>query len=134
MKLIINNQADWNKLQAMANKAIGIKPFQVELKTDYEKRSLAQNALLHAVFKDCAEKTSVALVNNAKWWKRELKGKLGLKEVHFGIDNHPTVIVISTSDYSKAQASDFARAIQAYMKVEYDADIDLPDEFNNNGE
>lgn len=126
---IIKELSDWNALDIKARRiinSISFKPFLVRITG--LKRTLDQNALLHAVVSDCAKKTGI---KDAHWWKDELKLKLGLKEVHFDLDEQPFVIVVSTTRYSTKQMGQFVEKIQAYMKTEYDIDIELPNEFNN---
>lgn len=89
------------------------------------KRSLDQNALVHAVFEDCARLTGE---KNAGWWKEELKLKLGKKSVHIDLDDQPHVVVISTTDYSTAEMAAFCEKIVAHMKTDYDVDIVLPND------
>ena len=127
MKLIINNQADWNKLQAMANKAIGVKPFQVELKTDYKKRSNNQNAYLHKIFEIVAKANG----SSATFWKNAFKYEFGKKTVQIGLDKQPFIVVESTSEYTTAELADFITLITAYCASHLDLQILTPEEFNN---
>lgn len=105
-----------NKLMAAME---GGKP--IVIKYGYEKRSLPQNDLLHAIFKECAKKTGI---KNAKWFKNELKNKLGLKEVHIDLEDEATVIVVSTAKYTKRQMSDFLEKIFAHMAEHYQVIIE----------
>lgn len=109
----------------------------VELVVREPKRSLKQNSLLHAIFQQCADKTPHKWVRSTLtdilfrrlgspgFWKDELKSKLGKKEVHFDLEDNPTVIMVSTSDYTKPEMADFVTKIQAHMKQVYDVDIEI---------
>jgi len=123
-EFIISNKDDWEGLLNLVRPVIGVKSFKVELSTDF-KRTKPQNKLLHAVFKECTEKTGV---KDAAWWKIELKNKLGLKEVDFDIEDRPTVIVLSTTEYSASQVSVFCEKVVAHMKTEFDVNINLGDD------
>lgn len=133
-EFIIREAKDWNAMVAMAKPVVGKKPFRIVLHRGL-RRTIDQNALLHAVFADCRSKVptfvwmdGVRRWPDVRWWKDELKSKLGLKEVHFDIDDMPTVIIKSTSEYSTKELSDFCEKIVAYMKTEYGVDINLPDD------
>ena len=97
----------------------------VKITTSELTRTLDQNWLIHAVFSDCAKLTGLKTPN---WWKSELKCKIGLREVHFDIDEQPHLIVRSTTEYSTKEMATFCEKIVAYMKMNYDVDIILPDE------
>ncbi len=122
---IIKTVADFTDfyVDGIAKLKVAFKPFKIAISG--LQRTIAQNSLLHAVFEDCYNLTGI---KDAKWWKRELKNKLGLKEVHIDMHDQPTVIVLSTAEYSTKQMAEFCEKIVAYMKIEYGVDIVLPDE------
>lgn len=111
---IINEAQAFDFGKKLCTAMQGGKP--IIIKYGYEKRNLPQNDLLHAIFKECAKKTGL---KSATWFKNELKGKLGLKEVHIDLDDMPSVIVVSTTKYNKKQMSDFIEKIYAYMAQNY---------------
>lgn len=123
-EFIIRDWPNWMEVVNIAQPVIGKKAFRVVLYRGL-KRTVDQNSLMHAVFEDCAKKTGK---RDAKWWKNELKNKLGKKSVHFDLDDQPTIIVHSTTEYSTKEMADFCEKIVAYMKQEYQADIELPEE------
>lgn len=137
-EFIINAQEDWQDMVKLAYPVVGKKPFRVVLHRGL-KRTVDQNSLVHAVFEDCARKvtrqiastpgsTMIAQIKPAEWWKTELKNKLGKKSVHFDLDEQPTIIVHSTTEYSTKELAEFCEKIVAYMKTEFGVDIELPDE------
>lgn len=130
-EFIIRESNDWREVAKTVTPVIGKTPFRVVLYRGL-KRTGKQNKLLHAVFEECAKKASAFRAEgsycDAIWWKNELKSKLGIKQVHFDIDDQPTVIIKSTTDYSTKEMGDFCEKIVAYMTTEYGVDIELPDE------
>jgi hypothetical protein len=123
---IIKTLDDWLDLIQLGRdklKATGFKPFKVTLSG--LQRTNEQNKLLHAVFADCARLTGL---KNANWFKNELKCKIGLKEVHFDLDEQPSLIVRSTTEYSTKEMAAFCEKIVAHMKMVYGVDIVLPDD------
>lgn len=128
-EFIIRKIEDWNEVVALAKPVIGKKPFRVKLSRGL-KRTIDQNALMHMVFENCSKQCfgKFAINKDASWWKGELKNKLGKKSVHFDLDESPTIIVHSTTEYSTKELAEFCEKIQAYMKQTYDVDIELPDE------
>lgn len=142
-EVIIKTQTDWEKLDRTVRDRIVVNPAPFKVVVDGGlKRTIDQNKLLHAVFEDCARKTRIQIidrVNNlqgfvtksADWWKNELKCKLGKKEVHFDLEEQPTIIVVSTTEYNTREMAEFCEKIVAHMKTEYGVDIELPDELNN---
>lgn len=130
-EFIIREEKDWSEVVAIAKPVIGKKPFRVKLSRGL-KRTVNQNALVHTVFVDCATKVWKAreISKPANWWKSELKNKLGKKSVHFDLHDQPTIIVHSTTEYSTTELGEFCEKIVAYMKQEYDVDIELPDQIN----
>lgn len=118
---------EWLAVQTRTNAYLANdfwKPFTLIFKFGSQ-RSIKQNKLIHALFEDCAKLSNM---KDASWWKEELKLKIGRKEVHFDMHDQPHVIVISTTEYSIPEAADFAQKLQAYMKVNYNVDIDLPED------
>jgi hypothetical protein len=87
--------------------------------------------LIHSLFEQCAAKTNKT---NAEWWKTELKEKLGKKEVHFDLEETPTVITVSTTEYSKKEIGDFVLKIQHHMMEKYQVSIDTNDILQQLGE
>lgn len=125
-EFIIRDHGNWQEMVNTAWPWIATKPFRVQLLSGL-KRTLDQNALMHAVFEECVRQTKL---KDAHWWKNELKCKLGLKEVHFDIEDQPHVIVLSTTQYNTAQMAKFCEKIVAHMKTDYNVDIVLPEELN----
>jgi len=121
----ITNREEWNALDATIRSKMPTKPFVVSIKP--EKRTTDQNSLIHALFEDCAKLTKI---KNAIWWKNELKGKLGITDVHKDLEDRYSVIVLSTTEYSKEEISDFIVKVEVYMLENYEVLI-KPREIND---
>ncbi len=105
----------------------------VELVLREPKRNNDQNALFHALCEQMAEKAKYCsklndkFLNTAEWWKDEFKCKLGKKEVHFDIEENPTVMVVSTTKYSKPEMALFVDKIIAFADTQYGISLEIKD-------
>lgn len=135
-EFIIREKEDWGAMVKLAYPTVGVKPFRVILMRGL-KRTVDQNALLHAVFAQCAstplwdDKKEAYYHKDTKWWKAELMNKLGKKSVHFDLDEQPTVMVVSTTEYNTKEMSDLCEKIKVYMDQTYSKEIILPESKNN---
>jgi len=99
----------------------------IEVKISEAKRNSDQNALFHSLCQQAAEKSNSQEPQTAKaeWWKNEFKAKLGKKEVHFDLNDQPTIFVISTTRYSKSEMASFVDKIIAYCDTDFGISLEI---------
>jgi len=125
VKRVVKQISEMTGIAALVQKGLE-KYGAVEVTLSAPKRTLPQNELIHAVFKECADKTKI---KNAEWWKTELKEKLGKKQVHFDLEENPSVITVSTTKYKKKEISDFVEKIKHHMAANYQVQIVMRGEY-----
>lgn len=124
-KQVIKTRADWSNILSLVEKVVGVKPFEVTLDTNYQKKTTPQLRYIHEVFKVIEQQRG----RTQDFWKAKLKESLGVKLVHFDLDDTPFVEVVSLKDYNKEQMADFITKVQEYCARELDLQILTPEEY-----
>lgn len=127
LKKVINTKQDWQYILGLVDKVLGIKPFQVTLDTEFQKRSSKQNRYLHKIFEIIAESQG----STKEHWKAAFKEKHGIKLVYVGLDEQPFVETVSTGDYTPEQLAGFIEIITAHCAEHFDLQILSAEEYLN---